>query len=115
MLKMLNVLFMYKFVKFEAVWYLYMLIVHSSILDKTLGDSDLADWTQHPSLSGGSLLSDEGLELSFVSKGKLFTGPELDSNSEEIVRGMHNYYVVFLIYLHDHNSIYIQFKQFSKT
>ena len=61
----------------------------SFFTDRTLGEAELSDWTQYSNLSGGSLLSDEGLDLSFVSHEKLFSGPELDANSEEIVRGMY--------------------------
>ncbi|XP_065053400.1 A-kinase anchor protein 9-like isoform X3 [Rhopilema esculentum] len=56
--------------------------------DKTLSDTTFGDTTQYSNLSGGSLLSDEGLDLSFVSREHLFSGAELDANGEEIVRGV---------------------------
>ena len=69
-------------------WYLNLLTDFCIfVVDKTLSESNLADVTQYSNLSGGSLFSDEGLDLSFLSKEKLFSGPELDANSEEMVRG----------------------------
>ena len=37
--------------------------------------------------SEGSLLSDEGLELSHIHSESMFQGPELDGDSEDIVKG----------------------------
>eukprot|EP00794_Sanderia_malayensis_P003343 gene3343-3832_t len=45
------------------------------------------DVTQYSNLSEGSLLSDEGLELSLLSRENLFQGPEIDQHTEDMVRG----------------------------